>query len=196
MTTIFSLIAAALIIYTILCFVDIILTWIPGAKYTKFGQFISRITEPYLRIFSRLRWTHVGYVDFSPIISLGILSLASSIFGSIASNGRLSLGYALAQVVNQIWGICSSLIGLIFILVLIRFIVVLVKNNENDPYSVWGQLDNFLRPVCQVIAKPFYKNPNSYKYCLLTALIVLAVISILGGILCNFLMKLLISMPV
>lgn len=196
MTSIFSIIAAALIIYTILCFIDIIMSWIPGAKYTKFGQFIAGITEPYLRIFSRLSWTHVGYVDFSPIISLGILSLASSIFGSIASNGRFSLGNALAQVVNQVWGICSSLIGLIFILVLIRFIVVLVKNNENDPYSAWGQLDNFLRPLCQAIAKPFYKNTNSYKYCLLTSLIVLAVISIVGGIFCGIIMKLLLSIPV
>lgn len=195
MTTIFSLIAAAITVYTILCFINIILTWIPGAKYTKFGQVISRITEPYLRIFSRFKWTHIGYVDFSPIISLGLLSLASSIFGAIASNGRFLLGRALGEIVRQIWGLCSSLLGLLFIIILIRFIVILVKNNENTYDTMWVQLDNFLRPIAQAVSKPFYKNSNSYKGCLITALIVIAVVYILGQILCSVLFGLFCSIP-
>lgn len=195
MTTIFSLIASAIVIYTILCFIDIIMTWIPGAKYTKFGRAMARITEPYLRIFSRWRWTHVGNIDFSPILSLGLLSLASSIFSSIASNGRFSLGVALAQVVNSIWGLCSSIITFIFILLLVRYIVVLIKHNENDYNTAWGQLDSFLRPLAQTIAKPFYKNSGNYSNCLLCALIFTLVINFFGSIVINIIMKLLMSLP-
>ncbi|MBS7261066.1 MAG: YggT family protein [Treponema sp.] len=190
MTAIFSLIASIITIYTILCFIDIIMTWFPGAKYTKFGRMLSRITDPYLRIFSKLRWTHVGYVDFSPIISLGILSLLSTIFGSVASSGRLYLGRAIAEIFRSVWGLCSSLLGFLFVLMLIRFIVILLKNNPYDYNSIWGQLDNFLRPLAEKMAKPFYKNPNSYKYCLLTALIFLIVVILLGNILCGVLINL------
>lgn len=195
MTTVFSLLAAAFTIYTILCFIEIILSWIPGAKFTKFGQFISKITEPYLHLFSRLKWTHVGYVDFSPIISLGLLSLASSIFGSVAARGRFMLGVALGEIVRQIWGLCSSLIGLLFILMLIRFIVLLVKNNENTYDSMWYQLDSFLRPIVQAISKPFYRNQNSYKGTLLTTLIVIALVYVLGNILCSVLVGLFNTIP-
>lgn len=195
MTTVFSLLAAVITIYTILCFIEIIMSWIPGAKFTKFGQTISKITEPYLHVFSRLKWTHVGYVDFSPIISLGILSLASSIFGSVAARGRFLLGNALGEIVRQIWGLCSSLIGLLFILMLIRFIVLLVKKNENTYDTMWYQLDSFLRPIVQAISKPFYRNQNSYKGTLLTTLIVIALVYVLGNILCAVLVGLFNTIP-
>jgi len=190
MTTIFSLIASLITVYTILCFIEIILTWFPGAKYTKFGQTLSKITEPYLRIFSKLRWTHVGYVDFSPILSLGLLSLLSTIFGSMASNGRLYLNRALAEIFRSIWGLCSSLLGFLFLLLLIRFIVILIKNNTYDYNSIWGQLDNFLRPLAEKIAKPFYKNQSNYKYCLLTALLFILVVILLGNVLCGVIINL------
>ncbi|MCQ2574277.1 MAG: YggT family protein [Treponema sp.] len=195
MATIFSIIASFITVYTILCFINIILTWFPGAKYTRFGQGLSKITDPYLRIFSKLRWTHVGYVDFSPIISLGLLSLLSTIFGSIASTGRLYFGRAIAEIFRSIWGLCSSLLGFLFLLMLIRFIVILLKNNPYDYNSIWGQLDNFLRPLAEKMAKPFYKNQNSYKYCLLTALIFLIVVILLGNILCSIIINLCNSIP-
>lgn len=195
MTTIFSLIAAAIVIYTILCFIDIIMTWIPGAKYTKFGQTIAKITEPYLRVFSKWKWTHVGYIDFSPIISLGILSLASSIFGSMASNGRFLFGNALGEIIRQIWGLCSSLLTFLLILILVRFIVILIKKNQYDYNSMWAQLDNFLRPLAQKIAKPFYKNQNNYQNCLLASLLILIAVLFLGNILTGILVHLCRSIP-
>lgn len=195
MASIFSLIATLITLYTILCFIDIIMTWFPGAKYTRFGQGLSKITDPYLRIFSKLRWTHVGYVDFSPIISLGILSLLSTIFGSVASSGKLHLGAALAEIFRSIWGLCSSLLGFLLVLMLIRFIVILIKNNTYDYNSIWGQLDNFLRPLAEKIAKPFYKNPNNYKFCLLTALAFILIVIFLGNILCSVIMNLCLSIP-
>lgn len=190
MTTIFSLLAAVLTIYTILCFIEIILSWVPGAKFTKGGQFLGKITEPYLRIFSKLRWTHVGYVDFSPILSLGLLSLLSTIFGSISSRGRFDLGLALGEIIRSIWGLCSSLIGFLFLLMLIRFIVLLIKNNTYDYNSVWGQLDNFLRPLAEKISKPFYKNSGNYKYVLMTTVIFLLAVLIVGNVLSAVLINL------
>ena len=195
MSLIFSLLATVVTIYTLLCFIDIILSWFPGAKFTKFGKIISSITEPYLRVFSKWKWTHVGYIDFSPIISLGILSLCSSIFGAIGSSGKIIFGRALAEIISQIWGLCSSLLGFLFLLMLVRFIVMLIKKNQYDYNSMWGQLDNFLRPLTERISKPFYKNQGNYKNCLLAATVVLIAVIFLGNIFSKILCNLCLSIP-
>lgn len=195
MTTVFSLLAAVITIFTILCLIEVILSWVPGAKFTRGGQIISQITEPYLGLFRKIKWARVGFVDFSPILALAILSLLSSIFGSIAVNGTFSVGAAIGHIIKSIWDLCFSVLGFVFLLIIIRFIVILIKNNETDYYSVWGQLDNFLRPIVQALSKPFYKNTNSYKFSLLTAIIFLIVAGVLGNILVNILTDLCYKIP-
>ena len=50
-SSILSLLSAAVSIYTILCLIDIFMSWLPGIKFTSFGRFISAITEPYMGFF-------------------------------------------------------------------------------------------------------------------------------------------------
>ena len=89
--TILSIIAAVLSLYTLLCFIYILMSWFPGAKFTSFGRGLSAICEPYMNIFKRLSFLRIGNIDFSPIVSLGILSLASAILAGIQRTGRIFL---------------------------------------------------------------------------------------------------------
>ena len=122
--TILSLISALLSIYTLCCFLYIIMSWIPGLKFTKFGRIISSICEPYLNLFSRSGFLRLGNIDFSPIISIGLLSLASTILGGIQATGRIYFGGILYTIISSLWGIVQSLGGMLFLLVLIRWIIL------------------------------------------------------------------------
>ena len=53
MSVILSLLSAVLTVYTVLCFINIIMSWLPGVKFTAFGKFISSVTDPYLTFFSK-----------------------------------------------------------------------------------------------------------------------------------------------
>ena len=77
--TVLSILAAMLSVYTLLCFVYILMSWLPGAKFTRFGHIMTAICEPYMGLFRKLGFLRIGNIDFSPIVSLGILSLASAI---------------------------------------------------------------------------------------------------------------------
>lgn len=182
---IFSILSAVVTLYTILCLVDIIMSWIPGAKFTAFGKFISSLCDPYLNFFSRMGILRIGNIDFSPIISIGLLSLLSSILAGINSTGRIYLGGILATIISMLWNICSSLITILFLLVLIRWIVLLANHGQTSFDSGWNQVDVIINKFAYKIAGTFTRKPVNYQTTLLITWIVFLVTLILGGILFN-----------
>lgn len=193
---ILKILSVAIIIFTILCVVNIILSWVPGAKFTTFGRFISKICDPYLNLFSKNGRFVFGNVDFSPILSIGILSLASSILSGINNTGRIFFGGILATVISMIWSICSSLLYLLFLLVLIRWIVLLANHGQTSFNSVWNQFDSLINKFSYKIAKTFIRRPISYQDTLLVTWITFLVVLILGNILINgFLVNLCYKIP-
>ena len=188
--TILSLLSAIIIIYTILCFIAIFITWIPGAKFTKFGKFITSVTDPYLRIFSHISWLRFGNVDFSPIIAIGLLSLISSILGMITTTGVIHFGTILALIVNLLWSIISSLLTILMLLIFIRWIVLLVNKGQVSTNSGWYQLDLLLQKFVYKIGNTFFKINQTYQKALLVSWISLLIIWVVLRILTKILMNL------
>ena len=185
--TILSFLSAAIIIYTIICLISIFMTWIPGAKFTKFGKIISSMTDPYLNIFSGRGWLRFGNIDFSPILAIGILSLLSSILGGITTTGRIYFGGILATVLSMIWSVCSSILTIFFLLILIRWIVLLVNKGQVSTNSGWYQLDLLLQKFVYKIGNTFFRTNLTYQKALLVSWISLALIFVLLRILTVFL---------
>lgn len=187
--TILSFLSAAIIIYTIICLISIFMTWIPGAKFTKFGKIISTITDPYLRIFSGRGWLRFGNIDFSPILAIGILSLLSSILGGITSTGRIYFGGILATIISMLWSVCSSILTIFFLLILIRWIVLLVNKGQVSTNSAWYQLDLMLQKFVYKLGNTFFKNNLTYQKALLVSwisiLVIMTILRILTAILIN-----------
>ena len=69
----FQLLASVISFYTMVCFVRILLTWIPSAQYSKFGRILASICDPYLNLFRGLRFLRVGMFDLSPAVALCLL---------------------------------------------------------------------------------------------------------------------------
>lgn len=153
---IFRLLSSLISIYTLLCIVRIVLTWIPDLNYSAFGQFLSKICDPYLNIFRRIRLLQIGAVDLSPILAIGILSIASSFIGQIIAFGKFSIGILLASVIQVCWTAISSILTIYNILILIRLIVALLKKDYSS--NIWQTLDRIIYPVQNKITNLIFKN--------------------------------------
>ena len=195
MGTILSILSAIIIIYTVLCLISIFMTWIPGAKFTKFGRFISKITDPYLNVFSKRGWFRVGNIDFSPILAIGILSILSSIIGGIATTGRLHLGGILAMILGMIWSLLSTLLTVFILLILIRWIVLLANKGQVSTNSAWYQVDLMLQKIVYKIGNTFFRNNLTYQKALLVSWISLGIIWLIGRVLFGILINLCNSIP-
>ena len=193
--TIISFLSAILIIYTLLCLINILLSWIPGLKFTKFGKVISKICDPYMDIFSKSGFLRIGNIDFSPIVSLGILSTASAILALIQSTGYISLGLILASILTSLWGIISSLLVILTILIFIRWIVLAINKGRTSYDSGWNQVDMILNKFTYKISATFSKTSTSYQKSLLISWITLLFIMIAGKFFIYHLSELCLKIP-
>ena len=174
--TILYFLAAALSLYTLLCFIYILMSWFPGAKFTKFGHFMSSVCEPYMGLFRKMSFLRIGNIDFSPIVSLGILSLASAILGGIQHTGRIFLGGILGTILSSLWGIASSIAGIFTLLIFIRWLVLLINKGRTSYDSGWNQVDMLLNKFTYKVAGTFTKSSMSYQRSLLISWISFLVI--------------------
>ena len=193
--TILSILAAALSLYTLLCFIYILMSWFPGAKFTKFGHFMTAVCEPYMGLFRKMSFLRIANIDFSPIVSLGLLSLASAILAGIQRTGRIFLGGILGTVLHSLWGIASSIMGIFTLLILIRWIVLLINKGRTSYESGWNQVDMILNKMSYKIAGTFSKQTMSYQKSLLLSWIILLVTLVAGHILIDILVSLCYRMP-
>lgn len=186
---------AVVTIYTVMCFVRIIITWVPSMQYSGVGRFLSSMCDPYLNIFARLP-LRFGMLDFSPVVAIGVLTLLSSLLSTTASTGYIRIGYVLASVVSLLWSIAQSLLSVLLLVILVRFIVECVTNG-NLPYnSVWRALDSALSPmIYKIIALVKASDDTSYKKALGVALIILGLLFVTGVILIRVICTLLILIP-
>ena len=193
--TILSILAAVLSIYTLLCFIYILMSWFPGARFTKFGHFMTAICEPYMGLFRRLTFLRIGNIDFSPIVSLGILSLASAILAGIQRTGRIFFGGILGTILSSLWSITSSIIGIFTLLIFIRWIVLLINKGRTSYESGWNQVDMILNKMTYKIAGTISKKSMSYQTSLLMSWIILLVAMGIGHFLILLLVNLCYRMP-
>ncbi len=194
--TLLSILAALLSLYTLLCFIYILMSWFPGARFTKFGHFMSAICEPYMGLFRRMTFLRIGNIDFSPIVSLGILSLASAILAGIQYTGRIFFGGILGTILNSLWGIASSIAGIFTLLIFIRWIVLLINKGRTSYDSGWNQVDMILNKISYKVAETFTKSSSmSYQRSLLISWIAFLVILAAGHILITILVNLCYRMP-
>lgn len=193
--TILSILAGVLSLYTLLCFIYILMSWFPGAKFTKFGHFMTVICEPYMGLFTKMSFLRIGNIDFSPIVSLGVLSLVSAILAGIQHTGRIFLGGILGTILSSLWGIASSIVGIFTLLLFIRWIVLLINKGRTSYESGWNQIDMLLNKISYKVAGTFSKKVMSYQQSLLISWIAFLVILGAGHFLIAILVNLCYRMP-
>lgn len=75
---IIMLIDRLFLVYLIMLFVRILGSWVPEFQNTRFMQFISFYTDPYLNFFRRFI-PPLGMIDLSPIVAFFCLSIIENL---------------------------------------------------------------------------------------------------------------------
>lgn len=179
-------------LYSLLIIIRIILTWFRNAYYSGPMRFLSRITDPYLDWWRQQFNVRAGSFDLSPIIALGALSVAQSIFSAISAYGRITVGIIISICLNAIWSAVSFIIGFCVIVLVLRLIGYLSNSNMYSPF--WMLIESISRPLVYRINRIIFGN-RIVRY--ITSLIVTAAVLIgiwIGGkIVIQLLIRLLVS---
>lgn len=197
MQIVFSTLSILLSVYTFLCFIRIILTWIPGLAYSRFTYFLARITDPYLNLFRGIKWLRLGSFDFTPAVGFCLLSVASTLLAQFSRMGHFTAGSILAMAVRMFWSMISSIITFIIILFLVRFIIILIRKDSYYSGSyIMEQIDHSIAPLAHNISKVFTGGRKiTYKTALIISAAALFLLQLAGGFLFNWIASLLIRLP-
>lgn len=142
-------------LYSLLCVIRVLLSWMPEIQYTQPGRLLARICDPYLNWFRRFSFTRVGMIDFSPILAIGVLSVVAQILPGIGMTGHISVGIILAGILDVVWSFFSFFLLMLIVALAIRLVYDLVDRYGSAPF--WTMLDRFLNPsisrVCSLLAR-------------------------------------------
>lgn len=149
------LVSFAISIYSFLCLIRLLLSFSPSLQQNSFYAFLTSICDPYLYLFRKLTFLRMNQLDFSPIISLGLLYMLTQMLNTIIAIKRFSLGILLSVIVNFAFSIVNSFLFFLIIILAIRLIFLLLNK---DTSSIWFSFDQFIKPIADFITKKFYKN--------------------------------------
>jgi YggT family protein len=180
--------------YTILIFIRIVLTWFPGAQYGGAAVFLSNVTDPYLNWFRRFGFLRVANLDLSPIVGIAALSLANTIFLTLARFGRITAGIILAMIFSVIWSVVSFFLNFLIIILALRLAAYLT--NRDVYHGFWRVIDRISAPVLYRINRVvFGRRLVRYMTGILVSLGVLLILRIGLGLLVAPGLKLLARLP-
>lgn len=176
---IFSILASVVSIYTLLCFVRVMLSWFPGAEYSRFGQVLRQMCDPYLDIFRRFRFLRFSSFDFTPAIGLCVLMALQAFFNSLAMGKAFRISTILSMLVMLVGNIFTSVLGFFAVIILVRLIVYLIIGDGQGSYSIWTAMDRAISPIIFRIAGLVFRNQSiSFVKALVTSFIILAVFAV------------------
>jgi len=194
MSLIFSLLAAAAGIYSLLILVRIIISWFGGTVTGKPVDLLTSVTDPYLDWWRRALNLRLGFLDLSPLAAVASLSVLQSIFHSISVFNRISLGNIIAIILLSIWSVASFILGFCMIIIILRFIAFIT--NRDIYGSFWRVIDSISQPLLYKTNRILYgrRIPNFLKG-MITSFLALGAIMLGGGFLLPRLAGLLSRLP-
>lgn len=190
----FSTLGSLVSIYSFICLIRILMSWIPDLEYSQAGRFIAGLCDPWLNWFRRFKFTRIGMVDFSPVLALGVLSVASMAFSTFAMTGQISIAVILSGLLQVVWSFFSFFLNILILFLVIRLIYDLVSRYSYSPF--WTMLDRFLNPPIAKITAFFHSGkPLSYRMSLIVTLVTVIVLRVALTIGINALAALIRAIP-
>lgn len=188
---ILRIISAFLSLYSLLCLLRIIITWIPNYSYSKPADILAQICDPYMNLFRGIKWLRFGSFDFSPALALCILGAGSQLFSSLANGGYINLQMILAMILGIFFLILSSLIFFLIILFAIRLILIMInRDSYNTSGFMANQIDSSISSIVYRIARTFAMGRRiTYKAALIISIIALLFLQFALRILLAFILS-------
>ena len=194
-SVIMSILGSLLNLYMLLILIRFILSWFQGISFGKFYDVLCAVSDPYLNWFRRFRAFQTPTVDFSPVVAMAALSLASNICYRLAGYGRISLGIILALVLYAAWSFVSFVLGFFIVFLILQLISYIT--NQDVYNGFWRIVDMLTQPLLYQLNSRFFKMESTdSRKCIIAAILTLAVILIVLGLLVTLLGGVLEHLPI
>ena len=194
MKTFFEFLATVVTLYSMACFIRVIMTWFPQAHGSPFEKFLRNLCDPYLNVFRGIKFLRTSTLDFSPVVALAVLVGVSGVLNNFAKSGKFSLGAMLAALLQTVSSAISSIIIILIIMTIIRLIALLAAPSSAS--SFWGALDRILKPILTPIAVLFSGAARfSWKNTLVIGGIFFFVVNIVLNLVTDLLVRVFIRLP-
>lgn len=155
MQTIFLLIASLIGIYSLLCLIRIVISWIPQAQGNAFAHFLSRICDPFFAMF-RFSFAQIGSFDLSPVFALLTLYVAEQFLRIIGTTNNFNAFSFIGILLNLVIIIFSSIVSSLIIILIIRLIIELTGRASISNYCTIT--DSILSPVYRIASSITNRN--------------------------------------
>ena len=121
-------------VYMILIFIRVLLAWVRPNMFNPIVQFVYKITDPYLRIFARIKFLRIGYIDFTPILALYVLYLVQELTFTILFTGIFTSEVIISKTIETIFKFVYFIIFIFIITVGLRFIFEIIGFRTNNVF--------------------------------------------------------------
>ena len=193
--SIWRFLTGVIYVYMILLVLRILLSWIRGAVYGKPWELLVRVTDPYLSLFSRIRFLRQGMFDFTPIAAILTLVVALNVIHSIQRFGTITAGRFLGILTGAVWSGLAFLLVLVLILAIVRAIVTALRpGQETQITSGVGMM--VVRVVSLVRRFLPERRPLTDRQYLYLTIVFLFIVRLLGGYLVGLLVRFFYTLPI
>ena len=177
LTTIYVILLA----YVFILMIRIVLGWFAPEALGKAGDLLTAVTDPYLKVFARIRFLRGNLFDFSPIAAILVLVVALDLVSRLRDYMRITLGFFLASVTSAAWSGFKFLFVFFLLVGIIRTIPLVFRSTAGA--GLWRVVDMIMQPVVAWVMRVFRLGRRSgYTQHLLLTIGLLFVTWILGGL--------------
>ena len=184
-----------IVVYIILLSVRILRTWFHGSFHGKPWEMLIKVTDPYLSLFSGIKFLRQGMFDFSPIAAIFVLVVLLYMVNAILYFGRITLGLIIGSVLSAAWWGLAFLLLLFLILAIIRAFTMSLGRDTESSFSRVVRL--MIQPLVALVVRyvPIKRQLSDIQYLYLT-IAILFIFRFLGGYLIGLLVNFFITLPI
>jgi YggT family protein len=154
-----TILNVVLVAYLFILSLRIVLGWFAPQALGRAWDLLAAATDPYLSLFSRMRFLRSGLFDFSPIASILALVVALELVNQLLYYGRITLGFFLASIFSAAWSGVRFLLLLFLIVGILRTIPLLFRSTAGA--SLWRVIDMIVKPVVAWVGRVLRIGPRS-----------------------------------
>jgi len=136
-------------IYIILIFVRIIISWLRPNMFNPIVRFIYLLTDPYLKLFARIRFLRIGYLDLTPLLAFYVLYLLQELIYKTLLSGYFSGELLISLIIVLLFRFTYFIIFIFIVAVGLRFIFEIIGLHMNNIFVsfVYSLSETAIRPL-------------------------------------------------
>lgn len=154
MQTVLLVLSGIVTAYIFVLIFRVLLSWFSGPIGSGLGGFqtvLHAITEPWLRLFRRIRFFRTGAIDFSPIVAILVLQVISLLLNYLAITQTFSIITVLVAIALTVWRTLFWIFLFFGIIVMVRIITILFVRRA--PVQMTSVLDSLIEPFSSLITR-------------------------------------------